>query len=265
MRGIIFLLKIYKILLLLIVNIFFLLLGASVKLFFYKNPAVGTRIMAFCSMLWARALCRIFGIRLFIRGHFKEMRHCFIVSNHVSYLDILALASVRPSVFISKQEVKDWPLLGWLAQLGGAIFVDRNSKRSSLKALHEVEKVISCKVSIAIFPEGTTSDGSEIKEFKSSFFDVPARLKIPVQPVSIKYLSSNGNNPIAWYGDMYLLPHLWKILGMRYIDVSLYFNPVIKDVKTGFSRAQPRKTLSSISHKSIKDGLSMPFHNLTGN
>lgn len=265
MRSIIFLLKIYKILLLLIVNIFFLLLGIGIKLLFYRNPAVGTRIMAFCSMLWAMALCRIFGIRLFIRGHYKEIQHCFIVSNHVSYLDILVLASVMPSVFISKQEVKGWPLLGWLAQLGDTIFVNRNSKRSSLETLHKIEEVISCKVSLAIFPEGTTSNGSEIKEFRSSFFDVPARLKIPVQPVSIKYLSSNGDNPVAWYGDMYLLPHLWRILGMRHIDVSLYFNPVIKDVKTGFSRAQDRKTLSSISHKSIKDGLSIPFHNLTGN
>lgn len=264
MRNIIFLLKIYKILLLLIVNIFFLLLGIGIKLLFYRKSALRAKIMAFCSMLWAGALCWIFGIRLFIRGHYKEMQHCFIVSNHVSYLDILALASVRPSVFISKQEVKGWPLLGWLAQLGGVIFIDRNSKRSSLKSLHEIEDALNCDISTVIFPEGTTSDGSEIKEFKSTFFDAPARLKIPVQPVSIKYLSSDGNNPIAWYGDMYLLPHLWRILGMRHIDVSLYFSPIIKD-ETGFSRARARKDLSSISHKSVKDGISIPFNNLTEN
>ena len=110
------------------------------------------------------------------------------------------------------------------AQLGDTIFVNRNSKRSSLEALHKIEEVISCKVSIAIFPEGTTVTAQKLKNLEA-LFDVPARLKIPVQPVSIKYLSSNGDNPVAWYGDMYLLPHLWRILGMRHIDVSLYFNP----------------------------------------
>ena len=109
-------LKIYKTLLLLSVNILFLLVGLTIRLIFRKSDS-RLKMQSLCSMIWAKTMCRILGIRISIGGHFKNIQPLFTVSNHVSYVDILALASIRPSVFIAKHEIRQWPMLGWLAVL----------------------------------------------------------------------------------------------------------------------------------------------------
>jgi 1-acyl-sn-glycerol-3-phosphate acyltransferase len=222
------------------------------------------KIKAFCSVLWARSLCRILGINVSVTGHYKDAKTGFTVCNHVSYLDIIVIGGVRPSVFISKHEVRDWPLLGWLARLGGTIFVDRSSKKAALSVLSVMERVIDRDINIVIFPEATTSDGISLKEFKSTFFDLPAKAKIPVIPVSLRYTSIDSQpiktrhemDSIAWYGGMKLLPHAWNILGYRRIDVTLFFNPAIHEIITEPDATGTRKLLSSMAYESIKHGLS---------
>lgn len=254
--------KTYRIILLFFLNIFFLFAGLFVNILplgAYRHA----RLKAACSMLWARSLCRTLGINVSVSGHYKDAKTGFTVCNHVGYLDIIVLGSIRPAVFVSKHEVKYWPLLGWLASLGGTIFVDRSSKKAALPVLAEMERVIDKGINILIFPEGTTSDGIKLKEFKSTFFDLPAKAKIPVIPVSMKYTHISGEpigqdkmDNIAWYGGMSLLPHVWNILGIRRIDVTLYFNPVIHEIITASDSAGTRKLLSSLSYDSIKRGLS---------
>ena len=215
-------------------------------------------------MLWARSLCWILGINASVSGHYKDAKTGFTVCNHVSYLDIIVIGSVRPSVFVSKHEVKNWPLLGWLARLGGTIFVDRSSKKAALAALNEMEAMINQKINVVLFPEGTTSDGYVVKEFKSTLFDLPAKTRMPVIPVSLRYTSIDSQpiktkdamDTIAWYGGMRLLPHVWNILGIRRIDVTLFFNPVIHEIITASDSVGTRKLLSSLSYDSIKHGLS---------
>lgn len=256
-----FLLKLYRLLFIFIINLFSLLLGIVVMAISPLSQR-SAKIKAFCSMLWARVMCRTLGIHISIDGHYKDNICGFTVCNHVSYLDIIVIGSIRPSVFVSKHEVKDWPLLGWLARMGGTIFVDRSSKKAALSVLSEMERVIDKDINIVIFPEGTTSDGIRLKEFKSTFFDLPAKARIPVIPVSIKYTHISGEpigqdkmDNIAWYGGMKLLPHVWNILGCRRIDVTLFFNPVIHEIITASDSAGTRKLLSSLSYESIKHGL----------
>ncbi|MEK6671869.1 MAG: lysophospholipid acyltransferase family protein [Nitrospirota bacterium] len=257
-----FLPRLYKLLNLFILNLLFLLLGIVVMAISPLSQR-SAKIKAFCSMLWARVMCRTLGIHISIDGHHKDTIRGFTVCNHVSYLDIIVIGSIRPSVFISKHEVKDWPLLGWLARLGGTIFIDRKSKKAALAALAELEKMIDRNINIVLFPEGTTSDGYVLKEFKSTFFNLPVKARIPVILVSIKYTHISGKpigqsemDNIAWYGDMKLLPHVWNILGHRRIDVTLFFNPAIHELITGPDAAGARKLLSSLSYDSIKHGLS---------
>lgn len=253
-------LKIYKTLLLLSVNILFLLVGLTIRLIFRKSDS-RLKMQSLCSMIWAKTMCRILGIRISIGGHFKNIQPLFTVSNHVSYVDILALASIRPSVFIAKHEIRQWPLLGWLAVLGGTIFIDRNSKRAAWNALFEVERALSSNVNTVLFPEGTTGDGSGLKEFRSFFFDAPIKSMVAVQPVSIKYIcmdtGKNHDNTknISWHGDMQLMQHIWGLLGTKQINTVIYFNPIISRVITDSPSAQSRKILSSAAYISIKSGL----------
>lgn len=254
--------KLYKLIVILVINLLFLLLGIVITALslLIKNSI---KIKALCSMLWARTNCKMLGLRVSIDGSYRDSQYGFTVCNHVSYLDIFALGSIRPSVFVSKHEVKGWPLLGWLARIAGTIFIDRKSKKAALTALAEMEQMIKQKINIVLFPEGTTSDGYVLKEFKSPLFDLPAKTRIPVIPVSLRYrgIDSHPINTksemdiIAWYGDMKLLPHVWDVLGHKQIDLTLFFNPVINEPIAGPETAGARKLLSSLSYESIKHGL----------
>lgn len=255
--------KLYKLIVILVINLLFLLLGIAITALslLIKNSI---KIKALCSMLWARTNCKMLGLRVSIDGSYRDSQYGFTVCNHVSYLDIFALGSIRPSVFVSKHEVKGWPLLGWLARIAGTIFIDRKSKKAALTALAEMEQMLKQKINIVLFPEGTTSDGYVLKEFKSPLFDLPAKTRIPVIPVSLRYrgIDSHPINTksemdiIAWYGEMKLLPHVWDVLGHKQIDLTLFFNPVIDELVAGPETPGVRKLLSLKAYESIKHGLS---------
>lgn len=178
---------------------------------------------------WARAVCMVLGVRIDLRDatcRLSSVRGCFVVSNHVSYLDIIVLAATMPCAFLSKQEVRTWPLLGWLATLAGTVYVDRGAKRSALGAMERIEELLAHGVHVIVFPEGTTSDGSQVLPFKSTFFDLPSRLMVPVLPVAVRYVGVDGErlpagerSPLAWFGDAPLAPSVWQVLGMQSIDV----------------------------------------------
>lgn len=264
--------KLYKLIVILVINLLFLLLGIVITALslLIKNSI---KIKALCSMLWARTNCKMLGLRVSIDGSYRDSQYGFTVCNHVSYLDIFALGSIRPSVFVSKHEVKGWPLLGWLARIAGTIFIDRKSKKAALTALAEMEQMIKQKINIVLFPEGTTSDGYVLREFKSPLFDLPVKTETRVIPVSLKYIcmdsqpinTKDAMDTLAWYGDMKLLPHVWKVLGCRRIEVKLFFNPVIDELvaglpvrctQTGPETPGVRKLLSLKAYESIKHGLS---------
>jgi lyso-ornithine lipid O-acyltransferase len=255
-------LKLSRILQLSLANAFFLALGIVVRVFFFTAEKEMVRSIAEFTRTWANALCRILGIRVTMTGHFDEKKTGCIVSNHISYLDILVIGSISPSVFVAKHEVQRWPVIGWLARLAGTVFVDRGSKRSAPKSFGEIARILECGVNIVFFPEGTTTDGSFVREFRSTFFHVPASLNVPVIPVSIMYTHLNGRkivephqrDAVSWYGDMCLLPHFWAILGLRHIDVTLHFNPAINGVCGASGERKTRKALSDETYESIRTG-----------
>ncbi len=254
-------LKIYRISLLLVVNFFFLLIGIMATMA-YLDEKKRTVVRARCSMAWSRMLCRVLGIHISVGGAFKRPRGAFIVCNHSSYLDILIIGSVIPSVFVSKHDVRQWPLIGWLASLGSTIFINRESRRDAVSAAEKIRKTLSHTVNVVMFPEATTTDGTYVKAFKSALFKVPAERNIPVIPVSIQYNCIEGRplehgevSPTAWYDDAPLGVHAWKILGIRSIAVALRFNPPLTEVPTTDNKSEARKVLSSAARESVKKGL----------
>jgi 1-acyl-sn-glycerol-3-phosphate acyltransferase len=257
------LLKIYKVLLLLTVNIVFLCIGIILNASFFIKQETKIPIRAFCTMLWAKTLCSILGIHVTHTKHHTYKQPCFIASNHVSYIDIMILASMRPSIFVSKHEVGNWPLLGLLAKLAGTVFIDRASKRSAQQALIKMEKILSNNISLVVFPEGTTSDGTRLKQFKSTLFHVPAKMGIPIIPMSLKYITQSTDkwaigcpHPVAWIDDMKLLPHVWQVLGIKQILACVTINePVETIIKNNEGLSQSRKMLTKATYDSIQSGL----------
>lgn len=258
------LLRIYRLLLIIVVSVLFLATGIGVLVFLIAGKSALTKVRACCTMWWARSMCCILGIRIEKSGETEERRGSFTVCNHISYLDIFVVGSVRPSGFVAKQDVRSWPLAGWLASLADTVFINRESTRAAIEAMRMMEQKIDSGVNVVIFPEGTTSDGLVIKPFKSTLFNLPACRNITVIPVSIRYTGIDGKvmpqdrlGEIAWYGDMQLVPHLWHVLGLKSIEATLHFNPSISPVSESLPLPAARKRLCSLSHESIESGFAL--------
>ncbi len=157
----------------------------------------------------------------------KLNKRNLFISNHLSYLDIPILGSKYPLRFVAKSEVKSWPLFGFLAKKGRSIFIRRN-KTESINQKNKILDVLSSGEKVFIFPEGTTSDGNRVLEFKSSSFSSVENQNFTIQPIVIVYSDLNGipinrwlRPMIAWYGDMDLKPHLYKLIKLKSIKVKL--------------------------------------------
>jgi 1-acyl-sn-glycerol-3-phosphate acyltransferase len=129
-----------------------------------------------------------------------------LVSNHVSYLDPLAILSVVPAIPIAKREVADWPVIGGVARAFGVTFVDRRSPWSRIRALRRVHAVLDAGTSVLTFPEGTTTDGTGVLPFHRGCFGIAARLDRPVVPIAIRY----DDRRVAWTDQAAFLPHYFS-------------------------------------------------------
>lgn len=143
----------------------------------------------------------------------------FIVSNHLSYLDIVVLSSLYKTVFVSTTEVESIRFFGRLAKYGGSIFIDRKNRLNIKQDLNHVKQVLENGINIVIFLEGTTSNGDGILSFKSSFLEVVFQTDKPVVGICIKYrffnqkeIKADNRDYVYYYADHTLLPHLVKFL-----------------------------------------------------
>jgi lyso-ornithine lipid O-acyltransferase len=177
--------------------------------------------------LWLHRSCRLvlrsLGFQLRMIG---EPPTCgLIASNHLSYLDILFYGATVPCVFVAKREVRQWPLLGLLAFLGGTVFIDRTRTASAAAAAARIEKLLESGVLVLVFPEGTSSDGAEVLRFHSSLFEPAVRAAASVTAAAIGY--SAGENTVerdlCYYGDISFAPHILKTLRLPAICATLHF------------------------------------------
>jgi 1-acyl-sn-glycerol-3-phosphate acyltransferase len=243
------LMRLFRIFVFFALNLTFLIAGGLVNLILLPAGRLRSKAQAIMTMLWSRAICKIFGIRI-VKGGRRKRSGGFTVCNHAGYADVFVMGGLRPTVFLSNHEVRRWPLFGWLAALGGVVFVNRNSKRAALKAMRQLERKIESGVTVILFPEGTTSDGKTVRPFKSAFFSIPVRQNIPVRPACIRYPEHIADH-VAWHGGAKIAPHFWRFAGLGRIDVSVYFGPLVNPQSDGISSVEARKRLCSLAHESV--------------
>jgi lyso-ornithine lipid O-acyltransferase len=206
-----------------------------------------------------RRCCRILGLRVHQIGEPVTARPVLFASNHVSYTDITVLGSLIAGSFVAKSEVAGWPLFGWLAKLQRSVFVDRQV-RSTAQQRDAIADRLAAGDALILFPEGTSGDGTFILPFKSALFSVVFSHEQPVtvQPVSLAYTRLDGL-PIgrmmrpffAWYGDMDLAPHLWRLLGLGTIEVVVEFHPPV-----AVADFPSRKALAEYCERRVASGVS---------
>lgn len=199
-----------------------LLLGALIVLsvFPWCRP-VSRRWM---KQRWSRILLAVLGIRVSISGHLPSGA-LLLVSNHVSWLDIYLINSLCPVAFVSKADVKNWPLIGWLARHNDTIFLQRGSRGHAHVINQEIAGVLSQGCPVTVFPEGTTTEGDRVLHFHGALLQPALSVGAQLVPLSIRYRETNcPDRPslvAAYAGETTLGQSLWGIAGCQGLEASL--------------------------------------------
>lgn len=203
---------------------------------------------------WANRLLQIVGVKLTVRGRPPVVRGggALIVANHVSWLDIYLIHSLLPARFISKAEVRDWPVIGWLADKAGrTLFLERTRKTDTKRMNHDMADHLRAGECLALFPEGTTTDGAELLPFYASLFQPAVAAEAMVWPTLIRYLDVNGerSEEAAYYGEISMLESLFRIVRQPAIHAEITFLPPIA------SRGLRRRELAAQTEQLIRESL----------
>ena len=206
-------------------------------------------------VFYHRLLCRLIDVRVRVVGDRMREHPLMIVSNHASWLDITAITSVAPVVFVAKSEVARWPLFGLLARLQRSVFVDRTRRHSTAAVNAQIAQRLSSGDPVVLFGEGTSSDGNRVLPFRTALIgaarDAMAQAghvkRVWLQPMSIVYTGLLGiplgrqHRPrIAWYGDFEIVPHLLAILRYGGIDATITWGAPVPFDETSDRKAVAR-------------------------
>ena len=161
---------------------------------------------------WSRDLLTILGVRLIYGGVVAQGAR-MLVANHISWLDIFVINAVEPVVFVSKNDLLGWPLIGTLSRHSETLFLQRGSPRSAHAASQSITEILAAGTSVALFPEGTTTDGSAVLPFRGALLQGALHAKVAVQPVVLGYSTKRGETSwaAAYCGDTSLIESLWSI------------------------------------------------------
>jgi 1-acyl-sn-glycerol-3-phosphate acyltransferase len=209
----------------------------------------------------SRRLLAILGITVATmpeQSGIAERGNRLLLSNHLSYLDVLVISSVYPTRFLAKSEVAGWPLIGWLARLGGTIFLERGNVGSSVRGVYQVSRLLRAGHQVHVFPEGTTTNGEALATIHPLFCVAAIRSERPILPLTVRVeevqedgqAAERPHEILAWYGEMTFLDHLWRLLLIDAARIQLVTHDELK-----VGRADRALGLASRLESALSSGL----------
>ena len=225
---------------------------------------------------WAKSILWIMGVKTSFEGPVPDRAAAggdepyFLVANHLSYVDIPVLLSRLDARFLAKSEIASWPVLGLLARSTGTLFVDRSRKRDLTRVIGEVKDVLSRGTGVIVFPEGTSTDGSQVERYKPSLFEVPVETGVPVRVAALHYESPDGPKPaweaVCWWGDAPFGSHFISFLSQPRTIATVTFSNEVLDApshaqsgaRKALAEAAHRATTSSFTPCRVPDSASLP-------
>lgn len=213
---------------------------------------------------WSQRTLRVLGVTVQFQGALDEDKPVvgpkLLVANHVSWLDVLVIQSFQPSVFVAKREVRSWPVVGAIAHACKVVFVDRGSPSSARQMVKDVTDALRNGYRVAGFPEGTSSEGHEVRLFHANLFEAAVEQSVSVQPMALRYVNHRtGEHCLvaAFVGDIGFVQSLHRVMRASGITVRLSWGePLSSDGHT-------RRSLAHLSHRSVSaqlEALSAPSH-----
>lgn len=203
---------------------------------------------------WSAELLEIFCVHISTTGPITlpEVKTGMIVANHISWLDVIVLNSILPLRFVAKSEVRHWPVIGWLCAQAQTLFIERGKRSDTARTNLRIAESLRQGNRMAIFPEGTTTDGSQVRHFHSSLLQPAVDAQTPIYPVAIAYHDKHNmaNLDAAYIDDATFIESLWKILSSRDLHVRITTTPALD------TQVDNRRALSLEAHRRIVIALS---------
>lgn len=178
---------------------------------------------------WCGHLLVAFNMRVTAHGHVpppnQAITSTMVVANHISWVDIHALNSIVPLRFIAKSEIKNWPIIGYLARKANVLFINREKRQDAARIMQVTSRSLMDGDNLCLFPEGTTTDGTTMMPFKSSIIQAAIHAKATIHPVAIRYPNPNGsaNIGVAYAGETTMKESMLQILSQKNPVVELHF------------------------------------------
>ena len=205
---------------------------------------------------WCKRLLSIFEIKVEVQGLNNllfNQKHYLMVANHISWMDIIVIQSIKPSIFVAKSDVASWPLFGWVAQMTGTIFIKREKVSDIKKALKKMKRRL-IKRSVCIFPEGTSTNGRYLLPFKSNLFQSSIDTNKSILPLCLRYKQKGiySDKP-AFVDDMSLVDSIIKIKNENEISVEV---DVLQPIRPRGNRKELAVYVQEVLHKNLSQNLS---------
>ncbi len=205
---------------------------------------------------WAQRCLDLLAVRLMLKGSPPVAGPLLLVSNHISWLDILVMHASCYCRFVSKADIKRWPLIGALATGAGTLYVERESRRDAMRVVHHMAESLRAGEVVAVFPEGTTSDGRSLLPFHGNLLQAALSTGTPVQPMALQFFDSRSlqvSLDPSYIGEESFVVSVWRTLTVQTVVARLSFGAKQEP------REQTRRQWAARLHLAVSDLMQEPF------
>jgi 1-acyl-sn-glycerol-3-phosphate acyltransferase len=220
------------------------LLFLGLAVLYFRFPMIDSDAQQAWIKRWSIWVCRTLGLKMSVQGQIDpSISSALIVANHSSWIDIMVINSIQPSAFIAKAEIEKWPIVGLLVARSGTLFIERGKRHAVHKVIQDAVDRLKQQRFVAVFPEGTTNDGTKLLPFHGNLMEAAIRAEVPVQPLAIAYRNSNGSlaTSVEFIGETTFVASMFRVLA----DNDLHVKVTVSTSKT--TREKTRHELSEES------------------
>lgn len=186
------------------------------------------------SSIYCGLLNKVFNLQVTVKGKPHQGSSFLYVGNHTGFVDIFALSSVMPAVFVTSQEMRETPVLGVICEMAGCVFVERRSRTKIKNEVGVLKEALEQGLNVVLYPEATSTDGARVYPFKKTLMMAGPQAGRPIQPGCVNYIDIGGTDfntksrdNVCWYGDMSFVTAMVNLLTTPYIKVEItYLEPI---------------------------------------